>query len=109
MDLVLTGKHGKTLRLTDDTITIEIAGPASKREKTVPIRSISWIAVKPPRVFDGYIQFSETSEKPRERSITLTGGAFDATKDENSVLFDSQEQYEIALRVKDYVESIVGG
>ena len=106
MDLLLKGKHGKTLRVGGDTITIETSGPSSNREKTLPIRSIAWVGVKKPGVFDGFIQFSLGGEKPRERSYTLTGGAFDAAKDENSVVFDGQEQYEIALRVKDYVESL---
>jgi hypothetical protein len=35
----------------------------------------------------------------------LTGGAYDAASDENSVLFDGKEKYEIALRIKEYVDN----
>ena len=106
MDLVLEGKHGKTLRLQGDRIVIATAGAPSTREKVLPLNSIAWVAVKKPGVFDGYIQFALTGSGPRERAITLTGGAFDAAQDENSVVFDAEEQYRIALQVKEFVESV---
>lgn len=77
-----------------------------KREKTLPIRNISSVEVKKPgSITSGFIQFSIAGGAVRDSSFTLTGGAFDAAKDENSVLFIGTESYEIAIKIKEYVEN----
>jgi hypothetical protein len=63
------------------------------------------VEVKKPGGFVGFIQFSIAGGKARDSSYTLSGGAFDAVKDENSVVFNGQERYAIALKIKVYVES----
>ena len=106
MDLVLQGGQGKPLTVSGDTIKIEKKGLLTgKREKTIPIRGVTSVEVKQPGAMAGFIQFSIAGGKARDSSYTLSGGAWDAAGDENSVLFGSPGQYEIALKIKEYVES----
>ena len=106
MELVLKGKQGKTVHVAGDAIRIVKKGLFSGRnERTLLIRNISSVEIKKPRGFAGFIQFSIAGGKARDRSLTLTGGAFDAAQDENSVLFNGEESYQIALQIKTYVES----
>jgi predicted Zn finger-like uncharacterized protein len=106
--LILNGRQGKSVIVDGATIRItKKAGPFSaEREKTFPIRNISSVEVKKPGVFvAGFIQFSIAGGAARNSSYTITGGAFDAAQDENSVLFLGQEKYQIALKIKNYVET----
>ena len=106
MELILEGKQGKTVHVAGDAIRIVKKGLFSGRnERTLLIRNISSVEEKKPRGFAGFIQFSIAGGKARDRSLTLTGGAFDAAQDENSVLFNGEESYQIALQIKTYVES----
>lgn len=106
MEIVLQGKQGKTLTVAGDQVRIEKRGLLTgKREKTIAIRNISSVEVKKPGGFVGFIQFSIAGGMPRDSSFTLSGGAIDAVKDENSVVFNGTEAYEIALKVKAYVEA----
>ena len=106
MELILKGKQGKTVLVAGDAIRIVKQGLLSGRnERTLPIRNISSVEVKKPGGFPGFIQFSISGGMVRDRSLTLTGGAFDAAQDENSVLFNGEESYQIALQIKAYVES----
>lgn len=106
MELVLHGRQGKTLFVAGDVIRIQKDGVLTgKREKTILIRNITSVEVKKPGMFTGFIQFSIAGGKARDSSYTLTGGAFDAVQDENSLVFNGQEPYEQALKVKAYVES----
>jgi Short C-terminal domain len=106
MDIVLQGRQGKTLTVAGDQIRIEKQGLLTgRREKTIAIRNISSVEVKKPGAFVGFIQFSIAGGMPRDSSFTLSGGAIDAVKDENSVVFNGTEEYETALKVKSYVES----
>jgi len=78
---------------------------SSAREKTIPIRQITSVEVKKPGVvYVGFIQFSIAGGVARDSTLSLTGGTFSAAQDENSVLFTGQENYEIALKIKDYIE-----
>ena len=106
MQLVLKGKQGKTLTVAGDVIKIAKQGLLTgTREKTIPIRNITSVEVKKPGAFVGFIQFSIAGGKARDSSYTLSGGAFDAVQDENSVVFNDNERYEVALKVKSYIES----
>ena len=55
----------------------------------------------------GFIQFSIAGGAVRDSSLTFTGGASDAAQDENSVLFGGKASYEIALKIKKYVEDFM--
>jgi hypothetical protein len=43
----------------------------------------------------------------RDSSFTISGGAFDAVADENSVVFTGDDKYRIALEIKSYIENYV--
>ena len=106
MDIVLKGLSRKTVSVSQDAITIAKAGIfTSRREKTLLIRNISSVEVKKPGFVSGFIQFSIAGGKALDSSFKWTGGAYDAVSDENSVLFTGDQNYKIALRIKEYVES----
>jgi hypothetical protein len=106
--IVLNGKQGKQVVVDGATVKIIKKGSllASKREKTLPIRNISSVEVKKPgALITGFIQFSIAGGKARDSSHSLTGGAWDAIQDENSVVFSDITEYETALEIKKYVEN----
>lgn len=105
MRLVLTGRQGKMVIVEDNIVKIIKEGGmfTAQREKTFPLRNISSVEVKKPGLLvAGFIQFS-IGEKSRDGLFTLTGGVLDATRNENSVVFAGQNNYEIALKIKSYV------
>jgi hypothetical protein len=55
-------------------------------------------------VVNDFVQSSIAGGVVRDRSNTLAGDAYDAIHNENSVMFDGEERYELALRIKSYVE-----
>ena len=105
MSLVIHGGHGKSLFVAHGSIRIVQENLAERRDKTILIRHISAVEVKKPGAFDGYIQFSFAGSTPHDSSGTFTGGAFDAARDENSVTFTSLDDYDLALKIKVFVES----
>jgi hypothetical protein len=107
MNLLLKGRQGKTVSIEGNCVTITKKGWlfASRREKTIPIRNISSVEIKKPGLAVGFIQFSIAGGVARDRSLKMMGGAFDASKDENSVLFAKQEQYEAALKIRDAIHN----
>jgi hypothetical protein len=105
MSLVLHGGQGKTLFVSRDSIRIVQEHLAERRDKTILIRHITAVEVKKPGAFDGFIQLSFAGAMPHDSSYSLTGGAYDAARDENSVTFSGMEEYDVALKVKVYVES----
>ena len=105
MSLVLHGGHGKTLFVSRDSVRIVQEHLDERRDKAILIRHITSVEVKKPGAFDGFIQFSIAGGTPHDSSFTLTGGAFDAARDENSVTFSGLDDYDIALKIKVYIES----
>ena len=105
MSLVIHGGHGKSLFVARDSIRIVQEHLAERRDKAILIRHISAIEVKKPGAFDGYIQFSFAGGTPHDASSSFTGGAFDAARDENSVTFTSLDDYDVALKIKVFVEA----
>jgi hypothetical protein len=105
--LELRCRQRKTVIVDGATIRIIKRGSlfAAQREKTFPIRNISSVEVKKPGIAVGFIQFSIAGGAVRDSSFTLTGGAFDAVKDENSAVFTSKGAYQTALKIKEYVET----
>lgn len=53
----------------------------SKGEKSIPIKSITAIQIKEPRLTTGYIQFAYSGASESK------GGVLDAVKDENTITF----------------------
>lgn len=107
LKLVLEGRSGKSVLVDGDVVRITKAAGllSTKREKTMPIGSITSVEVKEPGAFVGFIQFSIAGGKARDSSYTFTGGSVDAVKDENSVVFTGQDKYRTALKIKKLVES----
>lgn len=78
---------------------------AAEREKVLPISKITSVELKKPGLFIvGFIQFSIGGGNERSSSYTLSGGAFDAVTDENSVVFSGEENYRLAVSIRDYIE-----
>jgi hypothetical protein len=73
-------------------------------EKTIQISKISSVQIKKPGLVVGYIQFSISGGVEKNQGISMTGGALAAATDENAVLFMGKENYDIALKIKEYVE-----
>jgi hypothetical protein len=104
----LRGNQGKTMVVEGSNVKIikKATWFSSKREKTFAIRNITSVEVKEPgRVFVGFIQLSIGGGKALDSSYTFSGGAIDAVKDENSVIFKDKASYEMALKIKEYIES----
>ena len=73
-------------------------------EKRIPITNVTAVGLKMPGITNGYIHFSVLGNIDRQR-----GGVFDATRDENSVMFHPGHLPEF-LAIRSYVESrLVGG
>ena len=104
----IDGRQGKSVIVEGTTVKILKKGSilAAERNKTIPIRNITSVEVKKPgAMFVGFIQFSIAGGKARDSSFTLSGGAYDAVQDENSIVFSDQEAYQKALEIKEYVEN----
>ena len=105
MSLVLHGGQGKSLFVSRDSIRIVQEHLDERRDKAILLRHVTAVEVKKPGAFDGFIQFSFAGGTPHDRSPSLTGGAFDAARDENSVTFKDMDAYDIALKIKVHVEA----
>jgi hypothetical protein len=106
--LQLNGRQGKSVIVDGASIKIVKAGSvfSSPREKILPIKNITSVEVKKPGPFIvGFIQFSIAGGIARDSSFNVSGGAFNAVQDENSVVFADQESYAIALKIKDYIQN----
>src|SRR5690554_6805155 len=72
----------------------------SKGEKSIPIKSITAIQIKPPRFTTGYIQFAYSGASESK------GGIMDAVKDENTITFSSKKELKQAEELKALIESL---
>ncbi|MET7253429.1 SHOCT domain-containing protein [Dyadobacter fermentans] len=97
---------GATLQVYENKIVIKRHGlnsfliHGSKGDKEIFIKNITAIQMKKPGFTSGFIQFSLSGEKASK------GGAFDAAKDENSIMLTS-EHYNNFLRAKELIESYI--
>jgi len=69
-----------------------------KGKKDIYFHSITSIQIKKPGFAVGYLQFSIPGGNESRR------GAFDALHDENTITFIGAENYEKALKIKEYIE-----
>lgn len=105
--LVLHGLQKKSVHVDGANIIItkEAGMFNAKRENSILIRNINAVQVKEPTNWtSGYIQFVISGGKAFDATHTISGGAFDAAGDENSLVFTNEQAYEIALQIKKYVE-----
>jgi hypothetical protein len=103
-ELVLHGRFGRSVKVQGSNIIIT-SGVISARNKTIPIRNISSVDIKEPGMFNGYIQFVLSGGQHLNSTFSFSGGSLDAAKDENSVVFQSSENFEIAIKIKQFIES----
>ncbi|MCT7964003.1 DUF4429 domain-containing protein [Laspinema sp. D1] len=100
---------GDSLRLTRTRVIITPQGLMSfvskglKGSKEIPISRITAIQFKPAgALLNGYIQFSLMGSNEAKRGI------FEAGKDENAVIFTSDQQPNF-YEVKQYIDSVIDG
>ena len=108
MTMVLHGNRGKTLFVTPHSIRIVQEHLDERRDTALILRHITAVEVKKPGAFDGFIQFSIAGGVPHDHSSSLTGGAYDAARDDTSITFDDLERYDLALKIKLHVETHAG-
>lgn len=102
--LTAKGVNGQ-LEVEGDWVTIKRKGAMAKLtqgmkgEKRIPIANVTSVQFKPAnRVTNGYIQFSMTGSSENK------GGIRDATKDENSVMFQKKAMPDF-IAVREHVEA----
>lgn len=108
-ELVLVG-YGKkkTISVNGNMVIIQRKGSlfASERQKSIPINNICGVEVKKPDAFiNGYIQIQIPGQISGNSSFSVSGGAYNAVTDENAVVFIGKGNYEIALKIKSYIEN----
>lgn len=92
------------LEIFQDKVLITTSGVSAllirglKGTKTIPIQSITAIQFKRAGAMRGYIQFTIPG------GVESKGGAFDAVADENTFLFDEQNNAHVEV-AKNYIES----
>ena len=72
----------------------------SKGEKSIPIKSITAVQIKQPRLTAGYIQFAYSGASESK------GGIMDAAKDENTITFSTKKELAQANEIKELIESL---
>lgn len=104
--IVLTGVQNKSISVEGNAVTISKGKSLfnATREKVIPITNISGVEVKKPgAMVRGYIQIQIAGQQSGNGAYKVTGGAFDAAQDENSVLLAKKEDYDTALSIKEYI------
>lgn len=103
--LQLDGVQNKSISVEGEAVKITKRKSLfnSGREKIIPISSISGVEVKKPGAMArGYIQIQTAGQTSGNSAYKITGGAFDAAQDENSVLFDKKD-YPAAQAIQKYI------
>lgn len=106
--MIFDGRNGGTVELLDNVLVIRRKGVASfltqglKGEKRIPYSSIRSVQFKEAGFTTGYIQFGVAGGNESR------GGVWDATTDENTVLFTKDASPDFH-RLRDLVEQRTGG
>lgn len=105
--MIYDGRNGGTVEVLDNVLIIRRKGVTGfltqglKGEKRIPFSSITSVQFKEPGLTTGYIQFGIMG------GIESRGGVFDATTDENTVLFLAKALPQFR-ELRDIVESRIG-
>lgn len=105
--MIYDGRNGGTVEVLDNVLIIRRKGVGSfltqglKGEKRIPFSSITSVQFKEPGVTTGYIQFGIMG------GVESRGGVFNATTDENTVLFLAKALEEFR-QLRNLVESRIG-
>lgn len=102
--LELKGIVGKSISIEGNSVLINegkfLLGRA--KEHSIPIRSIIAVYVKKPGMQAGLIQFQTAG---RMDNSFYRDDVTESIKDRNAVLFHGKGNYEIALKIKSYIEN----
>lgn len=79
---------------------INLMTVGSKGEKSIPVKSITAIQIKEPRITTGFIQFAYSGASESK------GGITDAISDENTITFRSKKELQQAIELKALIESL---
>jgi hypothetical protein len=77
----------------------------AESDKTIPANKVSSIQLKKPGLVSGYIQFSVMGDQSIHAPVG-SGSTIQAANDENAVLFIGNENYEVALKIKEHLENL---
>lgn len=121
-DLLLKGRNG-TVKVEKNVVVISregimgflASGVHSQGEKRIPIKSIVSVELgKEPSFMSGisYIRFAtagdEEKRTPFNPNMPFTNRAGQVFNDPNTVQISNTEQYEIAVKIRDYIENYQG-
>lgn len=106
----LDGRNGQ-VELYDNRVEIKreglksilFYGSLTKGTKTIYLQDITGVEIKKPGFTVGYIQFTVPG------GFEKTGGSVSSTNDENTVTFDGEKEYKIALKIKERIEKLKSG
>lgn len=99
----LDGLNGQ-LTVYEDKVVIERKGfwgfatQGLAGSKTIPMTAIQSIQFKSSGFLSGYIQFSVLGGKEAQ------GGVWNATDDENTIMFKGDEENKVGEKIKEYIE-----
>lgn len=89
----------KNLTVDERGIHIQYAKAFMKGEKTIPFSQVVAVQVKKPGLMNGYIYFQTVGATGTRGTIQ------DISTDDNSIVFNGKDKYQMALQIKTYVEN----
>lgn len=109
--LKITGARHKAILVKDDVVKIiDLGGVFSsmRKEKVLSVYDITGVEVKKPDLYKGYIQLQVAGQaSPNSSGLSSRRkSTFAALEDENAVLFDGEENYQVALAMQDHIRAM---
>lgn len=109
--LKITGARHKAILVKDDVVKIiDLGGVFSsmRKEKVLSIYDITGVEVKKPDLYKGYIQLQVAGQaSPNSSGLSSRRkSTFAALEDENAVLFDGEENYQVALAMQEHIRAM---
>ena len=96
--LVLSGKPGNGVEVTDSAVKIQIK--IRKINKVIPFANIISVKVKKPGLGAGFINFQTVGGIDNQRRASN-----EILKDENTWIITKKSEYEIALKIQQRIEN----
>lgn len=109
--LKIIGAKNKVILVRDDKIKIVDNGglfSSMKKEKLMSVYDVTGVEVKKPDLYKGYIQIQVAGQaSPNSSGLSSRRkSTFAALEDENAVLFDGEENYQVALAMQDHIRAM---
>lgn len=110
--LKIIGARNKVILVRDDKIKIVDNGglfSSMKKEKLMSVYDVTGVEVKKPDLYKGYIQIQVAGQaSPNSSGLSSRRkSTFAALDDENSVLFDGEENYNTALKMQQHIHNMI--